>query len=318
MPNFSAFTSFGFLAFSGRPSRFQEVYEEGKRLFGAYDLEPGTSEEADLYATARVIGYARLALATVENAHRPLSCSPELLVGLEEDYKEIPLTTATLLERRERIASLQKLPQGYLDGVIQAAMTAAIGDAFIAARQLTGQEELNVGGPAIGSFARPDVPLRRFRATEPIFVPGSPPAAFTYENWDTSSETQFIGVGDVVVIEPEDPVHTERVTVTAATAGSQIATFSPALTHPQGCSMVVGHCPLWLSTRLTTLIILTAAGAVDPTIRAKVHDVMRRISPASNAWHIVASTDEGARTTGPFTIGTSPLDATTLDELDYV
>lgn len=317
MPRFSSFTPFGCLAFSGRPSRFQEYYEQLSKLLAPYDLTPGTTEEADVFATARVLAYVRLVEERVANGQNPMRCSPEFLPGLEEDYGERPLSTATIQERRERLAYLERLVQGFKEAAITTALSRELGDDFLAIRQITHDERTVFGGTSLGLFARPEVPMRRFAAAEPLFPSGSG-RDIAYENFDATEAASYLVAGEYVVVEPEDPANAELVAVVVSALGSQSARLATTKTHPEGCSIVAGHCPLWMSTRQTTFIVLKADAAIDPTKRAKAHDVMKRISPASNRWAVVASTDEDAKTIGPFTIGTSPLDATPLSELTYV
>lgn len=142
----------------------------------------------------------------------------------------------------------------------------------------------------------------------------------TYQALDPSQGSVTLVAGDVMTLQLEVPGVAERVTV--ATAGADAlgtyftATFARA--HDSGATGVVGAVPVTTSSQRSSLIVATAAAALDPPSVGKVADLMGRIARAVSTWAVVQPTSPGASTLGPFTLGLSPLGCVPIGSLKVV
>lgn len=324
MPRTSAFTRYGHLAFSSKPSHGESIYLHGKSLLGgAYDLTVGTEMESKLYADS--MGYAR-ARYTVEraqnNAHP--ATSTELIPVHEKDWGVVPPQTATIAQRRAALTAAWLAPGGALISNLYASLTALLGAAFLGIRVIKPTEALVVPASpaAVGQFpANLALPKKVFFITSSIAPLGFPGSliSFTYQRPGNDDGIR-LQVNDKFTIDVENYGLAELCTVTASQPGASPPSATAFFTKPHsapnasigypGPSVIVGPCPTWFSSQHYVLIVGTAAAATNVVTRAQVDELMRRELRGPTQWAFVEAS--APHQIGPFTLGLTPLSTAPL------
>jgi hypothetical protein len=310
VPRFSAFTPFGQLAFTSKPSHAETLYRAIVGAIGpSFDSSAGTHVEASSYARARALARARATLDRAGHQRDPRKTG-ELLPSLERDFGLTAAATATVHERRRALAVRMLLACGAGRANVEAALRDLLGDDFVAYRTLRATEvQTWPPAPALGPgvFADPRVPAKVFLLQSAIAYPGI--ATFRYKRPGRDDGAR-LAANDVAAVQIENGAVAEHVTILSVrdVAGEELsASASFSRPHSAGASIVVGPTPLWTSTQRYALVVVRSAR--DPEVRRRVHDLMERIARGVSQWAIVEP--ETPSRVGPFTCAT-PLGTTTL------
>lgn len=305
MPLLSVFTPLGFLELSSDPSYGEQIYDAMiASLGGNFSVEEGTHVEATIYARAMALGELRYLLEHAGGQIDPWQLD-ECLSEREREYGIVPTPGESLEARRGAVAARMLLPLGARRSAMEEALGALLGDAFIGLRTTRVGEIVNVPA-ALGdqpmNLQLPTVPRKLVRLTAGVSTGLGAPKAVAY------TAVQPVGValliGDMVVVEPEIDGQTETVRVVAVGSGTFTATFNHG--HEPGCLGTTMPFPAWSGTQRASLVFVEDGAAIDPVVRARVHDLMGRIARAVSTWGIVQGT---GGTAGPFTLDSSLLDA---------
>lgn len=324
MPLFSAFTPFGQLEFSSKPSVAENIYRSMVSALGdAYDLTPGGHNEASLYARARSIARAKQTLRRAANNALPMKCV-ELLPLQEAGYGLVPNETATILQRQTLLAARMQLSRGATRENVETQLSAILGSNFIKYRTLAPGEVIAwpvdpSAGP--GTYSRVDgvVVPKYLKFVDPVALAGNPAAIAARRVHYTSLDPANVGftslvAGDVISVQIENLGQAERLTVSAVGSDSQGLWFSAPFTksHDPGASILVGNVPIWWSTQRFALIVVASTAALNSELHRQVDDLMSRVARGVSQWAVVRPSSPGATTIGPFALGLSPLGITTI------
>jgi hypothetical protein len=311
MPLFSAFAPLGMLAFSSKPTHAESLYRAmAAALKGGISQEPGTPDEAETYADAMCLAAAQYTLERAGNSADPLLASPELLPLLEKDYgvRKGPYDSLTL--RRQRLAALQRLPDGAAYLAIWNALSALLGADFLAYRVLTPSETTVYPATPTSSTelncVRADVPAVYARLIDPVTLTGSP-TWVTYGPIDPNAFPVRLLKGDVVMVSPENTAQAERVTIAEVREVDGVRQFLATFTkaHDLNAAVTTVDWPYWWSTQRYAFVIVTATAALDPEKRRQIDEVMAKMARGVSQWAIVQPTTPGATTVGPLTLPVS-------------
>ena len=323
MPLLSAFTPTGMLTLSSKPSHAEDIFNSLKNQYAdsGISVEPGSREDCTLYAQGMGLARAQYCLEKAWNQLLPSKVT-DLLDQREAEYGLIPGPFDSTDTRRRALVARKLLPAGATQNNIENALRALLGADFIAYRPTKTTEAVNTPTNATDqpiNFQRSTAAPKVVTLGADISIGLGSPQAVGYTKADLplhpglSPSANYIQVGDKLVIEAGRFGLEEVVTVSACTSSTFTATFNKA--HQAGAVCTTQPWPRWSSTKRYSLIVVSAAAAVDPVKRKAIDDLMGRMARNVSTWAIVAST--GGGTTGPFTIGSSPLGATTLGSVAY-
>lgn len=175
MPDFSAFTGFGFLRFSSAPSEAEKIYDSLRASFRdprtgqeTFDLTEGTYQEAKLYAWALAIAEARVGVQTAGDELKP-ETSYYQLEAQERRFGVTPGPNDSVADRQAALLARRKLARGPRYEAIVEALQAILGSNFVAYRPIsTTEAEAYPTKPAFGPgiFARHDRVAKSVRLLE--------------------------------------------------------------------------------------------------------------------------------------------------------
>ena len=292
MPLFSAFTPFGHLAFSSKPSHGESIYGTLKDNFGnVFDTSETGLEQARLYAQAMVLASAQYQVDRAKNNKTPATAT-ELLGVLEHDYQVVPSSKATLPQRRAYLSAVQKITRGNRREAIEDALRTLLGADFIAYRTTLPIEIVSVpANPATGGgvFAGRGTQKKIFQMLGaistigvPVFVPinmlaGEPPLT-----------------GETYTIDPDPHRNIERVTIGTVLPDPLYVEITFAKAHDSGTLGTRPH-PYWESNQRHDRIVVSDAAAVDPETRRKINELMGRALRGVSRWSIVIDDRAGTR-----------------------
>ena len=329
----SVFTQCGALEMSGDDPVPQKAYNA---LVSAYNgtghgqdqfsMTPGGHIEATVYAKAYAIARAKGALFRAGN-QRFGSLAYDLLPSLERDYGVLPGANDTIPVRQANVAAAMLLPNGALPWNVAAQLRAVFGSDFVGyypAAQL-GDTTVVPASPEtsvqVNALPQSVVP-KWLRLIDPVVQTGR---AWTvsYQNLDTTVPPVLALVGDSVMVQGENSVLGERVTVTkvgtyTTPAGVVQNTFTAVFqnAHDAGASVTTMNWPVqWSATRSGLIAVL--AGSIGNIVkRTKAHAVMAKVDRGVSQWAIVLATPTG--TPGQYTVsGTSGAPSFTLDTVPF-
>lgn len=327
MPRFSAFTPFGQLRFSARPSDAEQLYKslkaqvsDPKTGMSPYDLTPGTHQEAKLYAQAMGLAAAKATVDRAGNQGNPLKAK-ELLPSLEEEFLIVPGASDTLLDRQRAVAAKKKLPRGARRESVVDALRTLLGSDFIAYRPVAWSEATIYPADPTSSnqinATRVDIPPKFVRLLEPVTDLGAP-IWVAYANWDRSAGEVTLATGELVMVQPENTALAERVTIMGVRGSGPTREFRAIFTNPHDIDAAVTtmNFPWQFSTSRFAFVIVKTLTAINPEKRRKVDDIMARVARGVSSWTVVQPTAPGALTIGPFSLPV-PLGAVPLGQLAF-
>lgn len=291
MPRFSAFTPFGMLAFSSRPSHGETIYRAYvAALGGQYSTEPGSASEARVYANAMGLARARYTLDRARNQLDPWR-TVELLPVREHEYGIIPGLEDTVEDRQAAVAAKMRLARGCSRPELERSLLTLLGEDFVALRTIgIDDAEVFPSDPSQQNFADAFTPRKAVRISGRIF-PGQ--RTLSYEAADPHGPAVVLEPGDVLTVDPGNSGLVEVVTVEDATEAKVAATFLRV--HEPGSYATTQPYPWWASTVRHVNAIVTDEAAVDPETRRKVTDLLDTVLRGVTTWGIIA---ESAETTG--------------------
>lgn len=306
MPLLSVWTPTGFLELSSEPSYGEQIYDAMiASLGGNFSTAEGTHVEATIYARAMALGELRYLLEHAGGQIDPWQLD-ECLAEREREYGLVPTPGESLEARRGAVAARMLLPLGARRSAMEEALGALLGDAFIGLRTTKASEIVNTPS-ALGdqpmNLQLPSVPRKLIRLTTGVSTGLGAPQATVYTA--VLPTDAVLLVGDRVVVEPEIDGRTETVAVVAVSSGTFTAVFTNA--HEPGCLGTTMPFPAWSGTQRAMLVFVEDATAVDPVVRARIHDLMGRIARGVSTWGVVQGS---GGTAGPFVLNQSPLNAT--------
>lgn len=246
----------------------------------------------------------------------------DLLDQREAEYGLVPGPNDSTDDRRAALAARKLLPLGAARNNIENALRSLLGADFVAYRPTKTTEAVNTPTNSIDqpiNFQPASTPAKLVTIASDISIHLPFDQAVSYSRvaiplHPSLSATQpYIAVGDKLVVDPGLSATEEVVTVSASTATTFTATFLKP--HQAGALCTTQPWPRWSSTKRFSLIIVSAAAAVDTRRRQAVNDLMSRIARGVSSWAIVAATSSS--TAGPFVIGSSPLGATPLGTVSF-
>jgi len=306
MPQFSAFTPFGLLAFCGSPSDGETIYNSLRSSYGdQFDLTEGTHQEASIYARAITIACANGIAKRAGNQLDPLK-SIEMLPALERDWGVVPGETDNIVTRQQNVAAAEaELRGARLESVIDA-LTTLLGTSFVKFR-VTPNAELATDLPTC-NFARADLPAKVVTLIDPVVTTGS---AINVVYAPLGEATTTIVPGDALTVSGDNGAQAEIVTVAEPVSTSQPSSFWATFTksHDAGAMATTANFPRWISNQRHVDIVVTSAAALSPVTRNKIHRVMQRIQRVVSTWSIVTTSGGNI---GPFAVGTSPMGTTCI------
>lgn len=286
---FSAFSRFsGGFRFSSRAPHGQRIYEALKASQGdTYDESFESRQSARLYAAAMSMAAAQYQIDRALNNANPLTAT-ELLGKIETDYQISPGYQQTLQERREIADARRKVTRGARRESVEDALRTLLGDDFVAYETTEASDRVTwpASPQTVGTFKRVGSPKKGFRLTQHVVTTG---VAATV----TVAAIPGLALpmpGDTYTIDPDSRnPNAERITITAATAGTITAVFTKP--HASGAIAMSPH-PLWISSQRYSRIVLRFAAANNPETRRKINEIMARMLRGVSRWFIAH--DEGS------------------------
>jgi hypothetical protein len=301
MPKFSAFTPFGMLAFSSRPSRAESIHKSIKASHGTDNVTEDSEGAlpARWYAWAMAIARAQYTLERAGNQADPLLVT-ELLPVLEHMYGVTPSYTDSLETRRAVLDVRYKLALGNIGLSVENALREALGADFVEWRPTPQPSAASYPDPAsgYGNFKR-STRFKTITLMGPTTIIGSP-MWISYE--PRTGDTNPIQQGETVLLDPGRVGQQDRVTVLAALPNAFQATLARA--HEAGTIGTTLAHPFWMSTLLHFLVVVKNGRALNRDVRRKTHEVLDRMLQGAASWDIVEETSSPG-TSGPFRVGQS-------------
>jgi hypothetical protein len=287
MPLFSAFTPFGHLAFSGKPSHGESIYNTLKDNFGnVFDTSETGLQQARLYAQAMVLASAQYQADRAKNNKNPATAT-ELLGVLEHDYQVIPGSRATLPQRRAYLSAVQKITRGNRREAIEDALRTLLGPDFIAYETTLPADIVSTpSNPATGGgvFAGRGTQKKVFQIDAtiatigvPVFVPitmlaGDPPLT-----------------GETYTVDPDPRRNIEQVTIGIVQPDPLFVEITFTKAHDSGTLGTRPH-PYWISNQRYDRVVVSVAAATDPETRRKINELMGRALRGVSQWGIIVGT----------------------------
>jgi len=299
IPHYSAFTRYGHLRFSSKPSHGERFYRAiYNALGGNYSTDIGSRAEAAIYARAMRLARAKGTLQKAGNQNDPRRVT-EMLPAKEAEYGIVPGLRDNVFDREAALMLKRKLPLGARYTAVTAALSGAIGTDFLYYR-VTKRSEITTfpasPGAGPGNWVGTSKPIATVRLISPVSITGTPTQAF-YEAVDPDGVSQIVA-GVNVVVSTNNIGIAERVFATAADPSSFTATFANA--HDSGDVCTTAQFPYWTSNQGHVLVIVKPAAARDPEKRRRVNQVMKQIMRTWVTWSILPSTN--GTSTDVFTI----------------
>lgn len=322
MPRFSAFTPFGMLAFSRRPSHAETIYQSMVSVLkDGISQEKGTPDEAETYADAMAIATARYSLERAGNSTDPMNVARELLPNLELDYQLRPAPRDSIQTRRHRLRAKMPVPNGGSYLAVWNALKDLLGVDFLSYRVFATNETSTYPADPLASIevkaSRSDLPPKYNRFIDPVANLGDP-LWVAYASLDPSAVTVPFLRGEVVMASPENSATAERVTVDDVREvdgrHEMLATF--AKSHDMDSSVTNMDWPYWWSTQRFALVVVTPSAAGDPEKRRLVHELMADKARGVSTWAIVRPKTLGDSSTMAFTLP-APIGAATMDPVAF-
>lgn len=325
---FSAFAPFGMWEFSSKPTHAETLYFSMiAGLGGQYSTEPGSREDAKIYADAMALACALYVLEHAGAQVLPTQLV-EMLPVREGEYGVVPGPRDTDDERRAAVAAAFLLPRGAARTEVDYSLRTLLGDAFVAYRPTPADEAMQWPtdlGDQPQNLQLPTVARKLIRLTAPVVSGLGSPQNVRYARFvpdpNPDASIHSLLVGDVLVIDPGDLDRAETVTVVAV--GEEVefettyttfrATFNNV--HAAGVPGTTAPWPVWVSSKRVNLIVLTGEAAANADIRRRANEHLRKQLRGISTWYLAGETSPGSMTTGPFQVGIGKLGITTIGSI---
>jgi hypothetical protein len=309
VPQFSAFTPYGMLEFSSRPSHGEVIYKDMLRNAGVDEnVDPSGNLASELYADAMLSARVLYTLERAGNQADPRTAQ-EKLAQLEFEHGVTPPPNATLGERRRELARIRRLNNDGRFGTISQALVELLGDNLVKYRTVRIDELPPTAGdtPPGALLVESNTPVRIIRTLTQVSVTGTATPVKT--QYVTGSLTQLV-TGQKVLISPSDNSRAEVVEVASVTSDGFTAVFSKP--HDAGVLVTTGQHPIVQSYKRIHQIIVTDPNHIDTDTRLRVAETMRRAVKGTAIWQLMGEstaaqagpfrTDEGLTNTTPIGI----------------
>lgn len=309
MAQFGALAPLGLFEFGNNETDAEKIYRSlTSSVSGAFDVTEGTHVEAAAYARAIALASARATLRHGHDQKHPMR-AVEMLPGLERDFQITPQQGQSEDERRRAVTARKVLSRGNRREAIESALTALLGDDFIALRAVKPAEAVQwPANPAnVGAFEDPSRVQRLFKLTVPVAVT-SAAVTFSYGHFGEDDGTRILR-GDSLCFEPENTGLAERLVISAADTVAKTATATFTKAKDNGAA-ICSYAPIVTGTQRRLFVALTASAARDPVTRRLVDDLMGRMVRGVTEWFIIEETVPGFA--GPFIVGTSKVGVTSI------
>jgi hypothetical protein len=311
MPKCSAFTPYGLLRYSSKPSTLQRIYESTVTQTGAAYASDGAFA-ADVYAMAREVACVQGTISRVGNHRNPNKAS-ELLPELEHDYGLRPHPNATLKQRRDALADKMSLKFGARRQAIVDGLTTILGTALVAYRTLepievTASPTTPYTLPGHNVFLEPGNTVKLYRLESTVSLWGLQAVTLTYVAGDQSP----LRVGELLVFEV-GRLGLEETLLVAATSGS-IVTCDFNTAHGAGCYVRGGTWPRWTSPKRWNIVVVTDDAFANAPLMAEVHTFLEGALRGVSTWTVTVETSPGY--VGPFVPGAGLPGVTPIPEIE--
>ncbi len=313
MPAFSAFTPFGALRFSSRPSHGEQIYREMVKSLGSgknYSDDFDSLAMARVYANAMVFGACKYSIERAGNQFRP-SRALELLPALEAEYGVIPDPSATISERRSELAVAMRVARGAKRSNVEAVMTELFGADFVEYFTVpVADAETTTGSfTDFGVYVKPGTPRVVFRLRHPIFDLGSP---ITTTADLVAGTPRAFEPNTRIIVDPGDYGRCEAVTLASSTYDTDLRrlTFTTTFARPHNTGRLIatGRHPNVATSKRHNVFVMTSEAVRDNRTRRRLDAAARRLLRGVSTW----STTDGS---GPFKVGVGRLGVTTIGEV---
>lgn len=289
--------------------RFSSKRPLGKAIHDSFRAAHGNGElvaeggpaDARLFAWAMAIARCRSTIERAKNQAEPLKCW-DLLKAHEKHYGIAVPPGASLNERRRALDARFDLILGPVRANIEYQLAAALGADFVAWITTPAAFD-DAGTPTV--MERTYYPMMPWHlgfntmGPEPQGIFGNPPAwtriritshvvflGLRTVDWvNVGGEQVRLAVGDRLVVAPYTEGLRELVEVTDQTSSTLSAVFTKA--HAANTEALLWPFPYWGSRSLHSLVVVPNGRAMDPAVRQKANDVMRRLMGGNSTWDVV-------------------------------
>lgn len=296
---------------SGKPAA-QALHETILELFskhgadeGGLSTEPGSL--VDLFSFALAIALTR-AVRTGERADgERFDQAYYLLAEFEREYGLHPGAGETLKTRRDALALAKLLPRGNNRAEVEQALRDALGDDYVGLHLATGGEVVSWPedlGDMPQNLLEASVERKVVTVNTGLSTGLGVPQAVYYTPVDPNPDIgHTLAVGDRLVIEPENLGRAEVVTVENLAIDDPSLLFTATFynAHEPGCMAVQMPFPAWGSSAENLLVALSITGAIDPEVRRKADEVLRKVLQGITTWNLCPLSSP--TTIGPWTLG---------------
>lgn len=296
----SAFTAFGHLRFSSRPTHGEQIYRDMVRSLGNganYSEDFDSLAMARVYANAMAFARAKYAVERAGSQFRP-DIALELLPALEEEYGIVPDPGDSIEDRRRTVAAFARISRGARKNNVETVMAELLGDDFIAYLPSDETAVSSNDPESVGIYDAPGTPRSVFQAKHAIM-----PGTVTVEYEAVTGQRDHLLVGDRVIVEPGSHGRVEAVDVTGASETTFTATFTKP--HDPGATVATGRHPQLTSARRHNVFVLSSTAIRSERLRRKADRAIRRLLRGVSTWTLTEQSE-------PFKVGTGKIGITTI------
>lgn len=319
MPKLSAFNPCGMLRMSSAPSYAKAIYDtlvSGEKE--AFDNTKGGARESRNYAMAMGMARARCAMERAGNQVDPHNCN-DLLPDFEQRFGLVPGPYDTIVDRQNALATKIQFSQGARRSNVVNVLRRTLGSDFLALRGMASGEIDRVTSFTASRPIDVRVAPKFLQLADPVVTTGTP-IWVPYANMDSSAGDITLSVNEVVMVQAGHSARQEKIAVLDVRGAGATREFQGwfQFPHDTGAAVTTMDYPYEWSTQRHLFVVVKHAAAVDPEKRRQVHEVMRQLTRSVDTWSIVEPIGPGSLLIGPFTLGVSSLDTTTLGQIAFV
>jgi hypothetical protein len=311
MPVFSAFTPFGALRFSSRPSHGEQFYREMVKSLGSganYSDDFDSLVAARLYAWAMALGRCKYEIERLGHQWDPRRALEGLPV-LERELGIVPDRGATIAQRRAEVVVASRIARGGNRSNVEAVLGELFGADFVAYVTTPPADAVvwPENPPDTGVYDRPGSPRAVLQALDSV-IHNHAPVDVRCEL--VAGEIGSVRAGRRFVIDSGNYARVEAVEIdSVSSAGGNIvitATFTRP--HTKGVLLATGRQPNQATSRRHNLFVMSATAAADAKKRRRLHKAAHRLVRSISTWSVT----DGS---GPFLAGVSLPGITTIGAL---
>jgi hypothetical protein len=308
VPAFSAFTPFGALRFSSRPSHGEQIYREMVKSLGSganYSDDFDGLVAARLYMWAMALGRCKYEIERLGHQWDPRR-SLEGLPVLERELGIVPERGSTIAQRRAEVVVASRIARGGSRSNVEAVLAELFGADFIA--YVTTAPADAVVWPAapadVGVYDRPGSPRGVFETLDSVIVNSNPVAVRCQL---VAGEIGTMRSGRRFVIDSGNYSRTEAVEIQSVSIAGDVATVTATFTNPhsRGVTVATGRQPNQATSLRHNLFVMSPAAAADAKKRRRLHKAAHRLVRGISTW-------SAADDSGPFQVSVGRLGITTI------